>query len=101
MVLARALDVRIFNTQQHFAAVMAGVELIEDRRSRSPHVQVTGWRRGESELPGCDTLQSKLIMRKSRGFSLIEVLVGLLLLTIVLTTTISMLRCRPTRTAFG
>jgi len=36
-------------------------------------------------------------MRKSRGFSLIEVLVGLLILTIVITTTISMFAERQKR----
>jgi prepilin-type N-terminal cleavage/methylation domain-containing protein len=36
-------------------------------------------------------------MRKSRGFSLVEVLVGLLILTIVITTTISMFAERQRR----
>ena len=40
-------------------------------------------------------------MRKSRGFSLIEVLVGLLILTIVITTTISMFAERQKRLRFA
>src|SRR5205814_4032442 len=69
----------------------------ENRRPRTANVQVTGRRGRETELHGPDTLQSKLTMRKSPGFSLIELLVGLMILGLVITTTIMMFTERQKR----
>src|SRR5437867_415045 len=50
MMLPRALDVRIFNAQQHFAAMAAGMEQVENRGAGAADMQVAGRRGGEAEL---------------------------------------------------
>jgi prepilin-type N-terminal cleavage/methylation domain-containing protein len=89
MVLARALDVRVLDAQQHGAAVTAGVEEIEDCRPRTADVEKTGRGGGEAELhaAGECTLSR---MKAERGYTLIEVLIALVILGIVITTTIAM-----------
>src|SRR5438105_14773386 len=91
MMLAGALDVRVFDPQQHPAAVPARMQQIENGGSCPADVQIAGWGGGEAKLHGAghSTIEGRR-MSKSRGFSLIEVLVGLLILTIVITTTIAM-----------
>src|SRR5207247_9854005 len=62
-----------------------------DVRATAVHVQVAGLRGCETEFHdgGHSTIEGPT-MSKSRGFTLIEVLVALLILTIVITTTIAM-----------
>jgi hypothetical protein len=45
-----ALDVGVLDAQQHRAAVVAGVEEVEDRGARAADVEKAGRRRGETEF---------------------------------------------------
>src|SRR2546430_1719563 len=91
VMLTRALDVGILDPEQHLSAVVPCVQQVKDGCARAAHVQVPGRRGRETEFHdgGHSTIEGP-IMSKSRGFTLIEVLVALLILTIVITTTIAM-----------
>jgi prepilin-type N-terminal cleavage/methylation domain-containing protein len=58
----------------------AGVQKIEDRRARAPHVQEPGRRRCKSEFHA---------FRPDHGFTLVELLFALLILTIVIMTSLA------------
>ena len=51
-MLARALDVGVFDAQQHDAAEAARVEEIEDRGTGAADVKEAGGRGGETEFHG-------------------------------------------------
>ena len=54
VMLPRALDVGVFDAQQHRAAVPPRVQQVEDRRARAADVQVSGGRWGEAEFHSVD-----------------------------------------------
>ena len=65
------------------------VQEVEDGRARSPHVKKAGRGRGEAEFhAGREFTIEDNLMRRQNGFSLVELLFALLVLTIVITTSL-------------